>query len=43
MPPGRLFCAGMDLDEALQPDAPERTAIHQALFTMGAWSHVPIV
>lgn len=40
---GKVFCSGMDLDDALQPDAPERTEIHEQLFTFGLHYHKPIV
>jgi enoyl-CoA hydratase/carnithine racemase len=40
---GDVFCAGMDLDEATSPDAAERTAIHNRLFTVGSRSDKPIV
>lgn len=40
---GPVFCSGMDLDDALQPDAPERTEIHEQLFTFGVHYHKPIV
>jgi enoyl-CoA hydratase/carnithine racemase len=40
---GDVFCAGMDLDEASAPDAPERTAVHERLFTFGARASKPIV
>jgi len=40
---GQIFCAGMDLDEVLSPDAASRTAIHERLFTMGARSLKPII
>lgn len=40
---GDVFCAGMDLDEAASPDAAERTAIHNRLFTIGSRSDKPIV
>ena len=40
---GTVFCAGMDLDESLEADAPEQTAIHEKLFTMGARVTKPIV
>ena len=40
---GDVFCAGMDLDEALDPDAADRTAVHEDLFTLGARSRKPIV
>ena len=40
---GPTFCAGMDLVEALAPDAAEQTAIHERLFTAGARARKPIV
>jgi enoyl-CoA hydratase/carnithine racemase len=40
---GPVFCAGMDLDEVLDPGAAERTAIHEKIFTIGARSLKPIV
>lgn len=40
---GQMFCAGMDLDEALAPDASGMTEIHERLFTMGARATKPIV
>ena len=40
---GPVFCAGMDLDESLLPDAAERNAIHAQLFTVGLESHKPVV
>jgi Enoyl-CoA hydratase/carnithine racemase len=40
---GPVFCAGMDLDEVLSPDAAEKTAIHERLFTLGARMTKPIV
>lgn len=40
---GPVFCAGMDLDEATQPEAVALTAVHQHLFTLGLRSNVPIV
>jgi enoyl-CoA hydratase/carnithine racemase len=40
---GPAFCAGMDLDESLLPDAAERTAIHESLFTAGFRYRKPIV
>jgi enoyl-CoA hydratase/carnithine racemase len=40
---GPVFCAGMDLDESLETDAVERTAIHEELFTLGARASKPIV
>ena len=40
---GEVFCAGMDLDEALQPGAAERNAIHEELFTIGMALSKPLV
>ena len=40
---GPAFCAGMDLDESLMPDAALRTAVHERLFTLGAAARKPIV
>lgn len=40
---GPVFSAGMDLDEALHPDAAQRSYIHEKLFTIGARSNKPIV
>jgi enoyl-CoA hydratase/carnithine racemase len=40
---GEVFCAGMDLDEALEPGAAERTVIHERLFTLGFRTRKPIV
>jgi enoyl-CoA hydratase/carnithine racemase len=40
---GPAFCAGVDLDDALLPDAPERTEVHEQLFTFGVHYHKPIV
>jgi enoyl-CoA hydratase/carnithine racemase len=40
---GDVFCAGMDLDEAASPEAPQYTAIHERLFTLGARTRKPIV
>lgn len=40
---GPAFCAGMDLDESLLPDAAERTAIHESLFTVGFRYRKPLV
>lgn len=40
---GNVFCAGMDLDEVLDADAAERTAIHEKIFTIGARSLKPII
>ena len=40
---GEVFCAGMDLKEALEPSAAEHTAIHERLFTIGSRIAKPIV
>lgn len=40
---GSVFCAGMDLDEATQPDAAAHTAIHERLFTIGSRLGKPLV
>lgn len=40
---GPVFCAGMDLDEALRADALELTAIHTELFSIGFRICKPIV
>jgi enoyl-CoA hydratase/carnithine racemase len=40
---GDAFCAGMDLDEALEGGAAEHAAIHDRLFTIGSRVSVPIV
>jgi enoyl-CoA hydratase/carnithine racemase len=40
---GSVFCAGMDLDEALAGDASEHAAAHDMLFTIGSRVTVPIV
>lgn len=40
---GSVFCSGMDLDEAVGPDASKLSRIHEALFTIGANSLKPIV
>lgn len=40
---GPVFCAGMDLDDATAPDAAERTALHEPLFSMIVDSEKPIV
>jgi enoyl-CoA hydratase/carnithine racemase len=38
---GDVFCAGMDLEEAL--DAPGKTVIHERLFTLAARAEKPII
>ncbi len=40
---GPVFCAGMDLDEALASNAPDQTAIHEPLFTIGSRLRIPLV
>ena len=40
---GRVFCAGMDLDEAISVQGVESTAIHEELFSLGRKSKKPIV
>jgi enoyl-CoA hydratase/carnithine racemase len=40
---GSVFCAGMDLDEAIGPNAAKLSPVHEALFTIGANSLKPIV
>ncbi|MCC7157740.1 MAG: enoyl-CoA hydratase/isomerase family protein [Bryobacterales bacterium] len=40
---GEVFSAGMDLDEATRPDAADRTALHEALFTFGFHATKPVV
>lgn len=40
---GPVFCAGMDLEDALQPNAAELTASHPRLFTAGLRATKPIV
>jgi enoyl-CoA hydratase/carnithine racemase len=39
---GQVFCAGMDLDEAVSP-AQDLGAVHERLFSIGNQSHKPIV
>jgi enoyl-CoA hydratase/carnithine racemase len=40
---GKVFCAGMDLDDATAADAASRTKIHEHLFTFHAWMRKPVV
>lgn len=40
---GQVFCAGMDLDEAVESPNPELAQLHEKLFTIGARSLKPIV
>ncbi|MDZ4798376.1 MAG: enoyl-CoA hydratase/isomerase family protein [Bryobacteraceae bacterium] len=40
---GDVFCAGMDLSDAIGPDAAQKTAIHERLFTVASRSLKPIV
>lgn len=40
---GPVFSAGMDLDEALAPDAADKMAVHERLFTLRSRARKPIV
>jgi enoyl-CoA hydratase/carnithine racemase len=40
---GRVFCAGMDLDEAVKSSGTDLAEVHEKLFTVGANSLKPIV
>jgi enoyl-CoA hydratase/carnithine racemase len=40
---GSVFCAGMDLDEAVGANQAELSGLHESLFTVGARSLKPIV
>lgn len=40
---GQVFCAGMDLDEAVEISGPDLADVHEKLFTAGANSLKPIV
>ncbi|HMF78469.1 MAG TPA: enoyl-CoA hydratase/isomerase family protein [Bryobacteraceae bacterium] len=40
---GSVFCSGMDLDEAADPQGPDLQCIHERLFSLGASSLKPIV
>jgi enoyl-CoA hydratase/carnithine racemase len=40
---GSVFCAGMDLDEALEGDAAGHARVHRELFTAGSRMTVPVV
>lgn len=40
---GKVFCAGMDLDDALQATSEHLAEVHEALFTIGTRSLKPIV
>jgi enoyl-CoA hydratase/carnithine racemase len=40
---GPSFCAGMDLDEAVLPEASLRIAIHERLFTIGETLNKPLI
>ncbi len=40
---GNVFCAGMDLDEALTGYAAEHSAVHERIFTIGARLTIPVI
>ncbi|MEJ7606929.1 MAG: enoyl-CoA hydratase/isomerase family protein [Bryobacteraceae bacterium] len=40
---GPVFCAGMDLEELVEPGAAAKTAIHERVFTLAARARKPIV
>ena len=40
---GNVFCAGMDLDEALAGDPDEHATVHEEWFTIGSRLAVPVV
>jgi enoyl-CoA hydratase/carnithine racemase len=40
---GSVFCSGMDLDEAADPQGPDLQHVHERLFSIGATSIKPIV
>ncbi len=40
---GDVFCAGMDLDEAVAGSSDEHAAVHERIFTFGARVTVPVV
>ncbi|MBE0656481.1 MAG: enoyl-CoA hydratase/isomerase family protein, partial [Bryobacteraceae bacterium] len=40
---GPMFCAGLDLEKGLLPEAAEITETHERLFTFGLHYHKPIV
>lgn len=40
---GQVFCAGMDLDEAVLPSGPDLASVHERLFSIGLESHKPII
>ncbi len=40
---GNVFCAGMDLEEALAGNAEEHAAVHERIFTVGARLTIPLV
>lgn len=40
---GSVFCAGLDLTDALQPEALDVQPLHEELFTFGLHYHKPIV
>ena len=40
---GKVYCAGMDLEDATAADAASRTKIHEQLFTFHTWMRKPVV
>ena len=40
---GNVFCAGMDLDEALAGDADEHAAVHARIFTFAERLSIPVI
>jgi enoyl-CoA hydratase/carnithine racemase len=40
---GNVFCAGMDLDEALAGDADEHASVHARIFTFGERLSIPVI
>jgi enoyl-CoA hydratase/carnithine racemase len=40
---GKCFCAGMDLNQALEAETAGQAEIHARLFTAGAWLRKPVV
>lgn len=40
---GEVFCAGMDLEEAVKPNPPDLGVVHERLFTLRWWARKPVV